>query len=446
MIQYTFRAEIAGRPKANGLYPVELRVTQPRWRSKQTGTPLMVKVRLANILIEKKHWVKNCKDVPIGGGVSRSCPMWDVYNKQIKDIIYHGQRLAVEHPEISITDMRDLLAGKDVFKSPCFFQLAEKSMEENLGNWSVGYLEIKRVLLRDIYKYNDENPKLPLNHINLEFLKGFKKSIEGKKVSQNTVKIKLRRLRDFLTHFNEFYETEFDVSIFKKIKIKVESRKNAIYSPTRSEIVCIEQLKLERDTTLFHTRNFFLMQFYMGGKRVSDILKMKFGNFNTHTARDKEYLIFEHIIHKGSKQKEKKHYSVVYKDAQKILDYYKELNEKNNLKSDLVFQFFKTKIKDDPTEEELHYYIKTNTALLNKHLKTISNIINAKGKLSTHSARHALANELKNTGESMINIRDMLAHSNIKTTEEHYIEKSNLDTIIRASDKYFKGKDSELEI
>lgn len=46
------------------------------------------------------------------------------------------------------------------------------------------------------------------------------------------------------------------------------------------EVNCIEQLDLIKDSPIWHSRNVWLFSFYFAGMRVSDVLRVKWSDFN----------------------------------------------------------------------------------------------------------------------------------------------------------------------
>jgi len=74
---------------------------------------------------------------------------------------------------------------------------------------------------------------------------------------------------------------------------------------------------------------------------------------------------------------------------------------------------------DGMTATEQHNKIGLFTKLVNKYLKKIGNTLEIKVKLTTITARHSFATQLKNKGVAMEFISEGMGHSDIKTTKNY---------------------------
>ena len=63
----------------------------------------------------------------------------------------------------------------------------------------------------------------------------------------------------------------------EKEKIKIKSGHKI--GLTRTEVLKIEDLKLNQHTSIWQTRNVWLFSFYFAGIRISDVLEMKWSDF-----------------------------------------------------------------------------------------------------------------------------------------------------------------------
>jgi integrase len=63
--------------------------------------------------------------------------------------------------------------------------------------------------------------------------------------------------------------------------------------------------------------------------------------------------------------------------------------------------------------------IEARTSLVNRKLKIIAAELNIKKNLSTHVARHTFSGLMLNKGATISQLRDLLNHENVRTTEEY---------------------------
>ncbi|WP_024771784.1 tyrosine-type recombinase/integrase [Aquimarina macrocephali] len=144
---------------------------------------------------------------------------------------------------------------------------------------------------------------------------------------------------------------------------------------TKEEVTRIENLKLEPETTIWHTRNIWLFAFYFAGIRISDVLEMKWSDF-----KDDRLL---YVMNKNEKPVSLK----IPDKAKEIIECYR--GDRQN-KKDYVFPYLKKADQKSPRD----IFVKTRnaTTLLNKYLKQIAGQCEIEKNLSNHIARHTFGN------------------------------------------------------
>ena len=71
------------------------------------------------------------------------------------------------------------------------------------------------------------------------------------------------------------------------------------------------------------------------------------------------------------------------------------------------------------TPAKVHQSISTRNVLTNKYLKKIQEMAGIETPISFHLARHSLADYLRKKGWSIYDISKVLAHANVRVTEQY---------------------------
>lgn len=183
---------------------------------------------------------------------------------------------------------------------------------------------------------------------------------------------------------------------------------------TVSEVEQIELLKLEPFTSIWHTKNVWLIAFYFAGIRISDTVELRWSNF-----KDNRLLY--------TMDKNEKPVSLKVPDkACEILNFYKKEKHNNN---GYVFPFLKE--VNVSSEEEIFKKTRNATKLFNKYLKRIATMCEIEKNLSNHIARHSFGNI---AGDSIhpIMLQKLYSHSDLKTTinyQANFIHKDADDAL-----------------
>jgi integrase len=206
---------------------------------------------------------------------------------------------------------------------------------------------------------------------------------------------------------SEFYPFAGD-----KEKIKIGSGHKIGLSI--EEVERIEALKLEYDTSIWHTKNVWLIAFYFAGIRISDIAKLKWSDF-----KDGRLL---YMMDKNEKPVSLK----IPEKAMTILNLYKKTQFNNR---GYVFPFMKD--ADLSSKEIIFRKTRNATKLLNKYLKRIAEMCNIEKNLSNHIARHTFGNI---AGDSIhpLMLQKLYRHSDLKTTlnyQANFIHKDADDAL-----------------
>jgi len=197
-----------------------------------------------------------------------------------------------------------------------------------------------------------------------------------------------------------------------KIKIRIGSS-NKI-GLTIQEIERIEAVKLEKHSNIWHTHNIWLVAFYFAGIRISDIVQLKWTDFND----DRLF----YIMNKNEKPLSLK----IPEKAEAILKFYKNSQSENN---GYVFPFLTE--ANSKNKEDVFVKTRNATKLFNKYLKKIANQCDIDKNLSNHIARHSFGNIAGDRIHPLM-LQKLYRHSDLKTTlnyQANFIHKDADDAL-----------------
>lgn len=184
---------------------------------------------------------------------------------------------------------------------------------------------------------------------------------------------------------------------------------------TEEEIAKIKALDLVEGTRVWDARNFFLFSYYCAGIRAGDFIQLRWGNI-TPDGR----LVY--VMDKNHKKRDLK----LLPPALDILGLYS--NNVSHNPNGYIFPLLDDKaeyarfdIDTIPSElkEKLYSDVSAKTSIINNNLKKIKELAGIEKKLTFHIARHSFASVAKEKGVSSAEIKGILAHTNLSTTEKY---------------------------
>ena len=240
------------------------------------------------------------------------------------------------------------------------------------------------------------------------YLKGTKKSSEQTVVNYLTI---------IQTVFNQAIGNgivEHKYYPFGRGKIKLKSPKSFKIGLSPEEVKNLEDLKLPKDSYMHHARNIWLVAFYFAGMRVSDVLRLKWADFQN-----------ERLYYSMGKN-EKPGSLKIPEKALKILSEYKG----RNYAHDLVFPDLQ-ELPDLTETYNVQRRISGVIQELNESLKDIALKANITKKLTMHIARHTFGN-ISGDKIPIQMLQKLYRHTSITTTigyQANFIHKDADDAL-----------------
>lgn len=237
---------------------------------------------------------------------------------------------------------------------------------------------------------------IKLYDITVTFLKNFEAYHLGVGNSKNTISIYLRAIRSI-------YNAAIDEDQFVPLKNSFEVYK--IPSVTRTKkrarkkekIMNIKNLEYEKDTILWHARNYAMIMFYCRGMNFIDLVQVKV-----------KHITSTHLYYGRSKSGNPFAIKIL-PELQTILDFY--LTDKKT--EDYLFP-----TNYDGSTKHYQKY-KSQRRRMNERLKVIARDAEIEGEFTTYYIRHSWATIAKYMGISTELISECLGHHSMTTTETY---------------------------
>ena len=312
---------------------------------------------------------------------------------QVEDLVFELESKQKPYTAKQITSFI-----KNNNENKSFFQLANEYIEnlEKIGKHKRAKSDKSR--LNRIQEFS-KNSNLSFTEVNIAFLNKLKVYLLSyHEVSERTVMntfVLIRTLYNFAIKEGIAKQESYP---FGKHKVRIKFPQTLKIGLEDYEIAKIENLDLEKGSTIYHTRNVFLFSFYLAGIRISDVLEMRWKSIREGR-----------ITYQMGKNNKVDSLKLPEKALSIIQDYIegKENNE------DYIFPELKKANQKDPED----IYRKTNTAIskFNKHLKKIAELADIDKKITTHIARHSFGN-IAGDKISPQMLQKLYRHSHLTTT------------------------------
>lgn len=383
--------------------------------------------------ITERDWdEQSCK-------VRKSHPNYKKINNYLLKLIIEANDISFENKnKISSKELKKKIVGK--LNDKTFFTLASERIEGKFkrGTFSVAKAELS--ILYNIEEFLNLKHSVPKNEITQNINQRRKERIsksrtnklsylDGIKYFKNNTRLAFQDIdTTFISNYKTFcsvylshktrtitnqlifIRTIFNIALKnniinneiypfagekERIRIKSSSHKIGL---TKQEIERINGLDLPKQTSIWHTRNVWLISFYFAGIRISDVVKLKWSDFKDNR--------LYYVMNKNEKPLSLK----VPEKAQEILNQYKEFKGSNN---GYIFHYLSE--VNEKNKEDIFRKTRNATKLFNKYLKRIADECNIQKSLSNHIARHSFGNIAGDAIHPLM-LQKLYRHSDLKTT------------------------------
>jgi integrase/recombinase XerD len=358
--------------------------------------------------------IKNRKISYISSSIMLETEHWDEKNKKIKGKCPHSGRLnsllynRFNEIQDSVLAMETYLKPQTsrqiknmVFGSKPidFFEYTDGALKKYESEGRIGTYQNLKSRIQKLKDYMG-NKSLTFNDIDPKFLNEYETYLRTiKKNATNTIHGDLKAIRIMYNKAIADDLIEASLSPFRKYKLKTAKTTKTIL--TEDELKLIEEYKCTPGTKMDVHKDMFIFGCYAGGVRISDILKLRWMNFDgTH---------INFTIKKTGQQ-------LSIKLPNKALEIISKYKPKKENKDRFIFPLIPngTDLGDPGVLDKV---ISSQTAYTNKNLKIIAEKVNLGKHISFHVSRHQFACMALKKGISLDKVSKILAHQNIRETQ-----------------------------
>ena len=335
-----------------------------------------------------------------------------IISKRYSDIQKEVIDLETLRKHVSSKHIKDVVFGK---KPKDFFAFANSIVEEYESQGKISTYDKNRSTIKKLKDYVKESP-ITFQDITPEFLMKYESYLRKEFANKtNTIHKDLKFIRKVFNDAIRLDVIEITDSPFIRYKLKQEKTLREYL--TELELIEFMKVKVVKNSKLELHKNTFIFSAYCGGIRISDVLSLKWKNF------DGEYIRF--IIKKTNEQ-------FTIKAPQIAIDIINSYKSKDRKSDDFIFPIYPDTLNiEDP--RDLDNELSRATASINKNLKIIGGLAKIKKPISTHIARHTWATRALRKGISIDKVSKLMGHSAIKETQVYAkIVNSELDKAMDA--------------
>lgn len=350
---------------------------------------------------QKKDWDPDTRRLRI------TMPNANAINQYIENELLNAER-----------DLYEIRSGQkprsEIFKSKPFLSIG-KALDRELIRMQLEYksgqydkvLGLKRQI-RDI--------NIDIQDIDREWILALIYDFREKGNIGSTIQKKVKLLRSVIARYSERGVTRehrnIRIPVQKSIKIKL----------TRREIHLIENLQLPVNDLITAARDLFILQIYLRGIRIGDILQAYSSDFEND-----RFFYYD--------DKTNKRFSLKIIDpARPIIDRYKGKHQR-------LFPFFSWKPNEKLTafenERRRLKHKESCTTIVNKHLKVIAGMTGITKPLSSHVARHTFARMAIDKINNPMITMELLGHTSLAIHQQYLKDLRQEEILDDAADDIF---------
>ena len=373
------------RPGKDGKHQLAIRITKDRKSS----------YVLLGQYIEKDQWDKKTRKVRKSNPNSARLNAFLV--KRLAEVNKTLLTDEIEDKDTTVQEIHKVVVKKRSKNS--FFAEAQKyfnNLREE-GKYNRYTSEKPRIERFEIFLKGKD---VKFQEITVSLLEQFKAHLKGKyKASERTAVNYMITIRTIFNRAIKSGIVDQKHYPFGKDKMPVRFPDTEKMGLSKDELTKLEEVDLSDFPKMHHARNVWLFSFYFAGIRVSDVLRLRWSDFQEGR--------LHYTMGKNSKTGSLK----TPEQAQLILAQYESLKRHTD---DVIFP--ELKVVDDFSDTYLvqrktSYAVKT----LNKYLKRLGEKLSFEKKLTMHIARHTFGN-LSGDRIPIQMLQKLYRHSDITTT------------------------------
>jgi integrase len=376
--------KIVLRKKKNkdGTYPLAIRITKDRKSS----------YLYIGHHIQETFW--DAKNRKIKKAHPNSVRLNNLLSKKLAEAEDNLLDMEVQKNDISSGVIKSKMRGS---KITSFFTRANIYLADlkKQGKYNRYAADKNRVNAFKLYRNEAD---ISFKEITLPLLNHYRVYLKAKNITERTI---VNYLTIIQTLFNQAIKdgvVDSKYYPFGRDKITLKAPRSMKIGLSPDEVKALETLELPVDSYAHHARNVWLIAFYFAGMRVSDVLRLKWSDFQN----DRLYYSMGKNAKAGSLKLPEK--------AVKIISQYEQ--QKNE--HDLVFPDL-ANVPDLDNNYDVQLRIIGVVGQLNKALRDIAKELKLSKKLTMHIARHTFGN-ISGDKIPIQMLQKLYRHTSITTT------------------------------
>ncbi len=358
--------------------------------------------------------IKNRRISYIASSVMIPIENWDEKNNRIKGKHPHSGRLnslltnkfnEIQDRVLELETYSKVQTAKQIKKKVFgdkpvdFFQYATTALQRYKQEGKIGTYDNFYSTYNKLNEFMKAGP-LAFSEIDPKFLAEFETYLRVKKKNSiNTINKDMRFIRNIFNQAISEDKIEYEINPFRKYKLKTAKTSRSFL--TEEELKLIEEYPCTVGTKMDIHRDMFVFASFSGGLRISDMLKLKWKDFDgTHiniTIKKTGVQLSIKVPNKGLT----------------ILEKYKMTPQNKNA---FIFPLLNSNLNlDSPVD--LDDAISRASAYVNKNLKIIVKAVEIGKRVSFHTSRHSFAVLALKKGVSIDKVSKLLAHAALRETQ-----------------------------
>jgi len=317
--------------------------------------------------------------------------------KKIADAECTALDIETKNKSVTGSKIKEAIMGK---QSGSLVKYVENYLIDLKANGKMGTYDKVNATLSKLNTYLNGRD-ISFDDFDLAFLKKYERYLRDElSNAPNTIHSNLKIFRKVFNDAVREDLIELTQNPFTKFRLTWEKTKKEYL--TEDELGAIENLTLKEGTVMSHHRNMYVFAAYAGGIRISDLLQLRWQNYDG-----------THIRIFTQKTKESISIKLPAKAASIIEEYANSQPDKKE--TDFIFPMLKNAV-DYSSPVHLFNAISSNTAYANKNLKTIAKEAEIDKNISFHSSRHTWATRALKKGMRIEYVSKLMGHGSLKTT------------------------------
>ena len=385
--------------KADSTYPLKIRITGNR---KHKEIPL-------NIYLKENEWDKRNNRVILTHPNAKL--ITEKVNQTLNDLQEVVLKFETSNTVFTLDDIAHAVTQKHSALTTTFFSYASQQIDTMIQSGRVGNAIAYKNAISKLLDYTKKK-ELRFEGIDYRLLENFTSKMLAEGIKVNTIAIYMREIRAIYNR--AIKEGIVEQKHYPFTKYNIKTSKTITRALTIEEMKKIAHLELEPNTTMWHSRNYFLLSLCLIGTNFTDLFKL------THASIQNNRIIF-------SRSKTKKIYSICLQPrAQEILShYYKAENH------DYLLPVLSKGDSPVTVKKKALQAIKTT----NEYLGRIATECKITQGITTYYARYSWANICKSLGYSKDLIAEALGHSYGNAVTGIYLDNYGNEIIDAANEK-----------